>query len=131
MTGPVFLVIGKRRGTSRDSGLRPQGTPPPMTAPFRLIAAIVLGSAGVVASLLALRIHHNISLVEPLLLQTSGAEQESLFREISAVLAPAGVYVQFQYSLKSLYLLKKYFSVRLRFTLFNIPPAFVYVCRKS
>ena len=50
-----------------------------MTAPFRLIAAIVLGSTGVVASLLALRIYHNISLVEPLLSQTSGAEQESLF----------------------------------------------------
>lgn len=61
----------------------------------------------------------------------SEAEQTALFTEIRNVLAPKGVYVQFQYSLASLELLKKYFSVRLRFTPFNIPPAFVYMCRKQ
>lgn len=61
----------------------------------------------------------------------SNAKQSELFEAIRGVLAPAGVYVQFQYSFFSLRLLRKHFrSVAVRFTLFNIPPAFVYVCRK-
>lgn len=51
----------------------------------RLTTVVVLGSAVVVASLLALRIYHSISFVEPLLSQTSGAEQESLFAVWKAI----------------------------------------------
>ena len=62
----------------------------------------------------------------------SDVKQSELFDAIRDALAPAGVYVQFQYSLLSLRLLRKHFhSVDIRFTLFNIPPAFVYVCHKS
>ena len=43
-----------------------------------------------------------------------------------------GVFLQFQYFPESLALMKSHFSdVRLRFTLFNTPPAFFYVCRKD
>lgn len=42
-----------------------------------------------------------------------------------------GVYIQFQYSLQALGLLKKSFrNVSIRFTALNFPPAFVYTCRK-
>ncbi|MBM3257316.1 MAG: methyltransferase domain-containing protein [Candidatus Liptonbacteria bacterium] len=57
------------------------------------------------------------------------AEQERLVEEVTRVLAPDGVYVQYQYSLISLRLLRKRFrSVRVRFVPLNIPPAFVYIC---
>jgi phospholipid N-methyltransferase len=50
---------------------------------------------------------------------------------INGVLAPDGQYVQFQYSLASYLLLKKFFrKVAITFTLLNIPPAFVYRCGK-
>jgi phospholipid N-methyltransferase len=40
-----------------------------------------------------------------------------------------GKFVQFQYSLQSLNMLKRFFlSVKVDFTLFNFPPAFVYTC---
>lgn len=45
-------------------------------------------------------------------------------------LKTGGKYIQFQYSTKSLPLLKKYFFVSLDFTLINIPPAIVYTCTK-
>ena len=42
-----------------------------------------------------------------------------------------GIYIQFQYSLQALGLLKKSFStVSIRFTALNFPPAFIYTCRK-
>lgn len=42
-----------------------------------------------------------------------------------------GKYIQFQYSLNAKKKLKDYFSsVKINFTLLNIPPAFVYVCSK-
>jgi phospholipid N-methyltransferase len=46
-------------------------------------------------------------------------------------LKPGGVYVQFQYGLKSKTLLKQHFNnVSIDFTPLNIPPAFIYRCRK-
>lgn len=42
-----------------------------------------------------------------------------------------GLYIQFQYSLNALKLLKKKFSeVKINFTPMNVPPAFVYTCKK-
>lgn len=42
-----------------------------------------------------------------------------------------GIFVMFQYSLQMKSLLKKYFSsVKIDFFLLNLPPAFVYFCRK-
>jgi phospholipid N-methyltransferase len=50
---------------------------------------------------------------------------------VKEVLKPEGVYVQFQYALKSKKLMEKHFSkVSISFTPFNLPPAFVYACRK-
>jgi phospholipid N-methyltransferase len=46
-------------------------------------------------------------------------------------LKPNGLFIQFQYSLIDYKLLKKRFSlVERKFTPLNIPPAFIYVCRK-
>jgi len=46
-------------------------------------------------------------------------------------LSESGAFIQFQYSLKLLSKLKSVFSkVKIRFTFFNIPPAFVFICRK-
>ncbi len=51
--------------------------------------------------------------------------------EVKDALKPGGLFIQYQYSLKSHALLKKHFSdVTLDFTPLNIPPAFVYQCRK-
>lgn len=47
------------------------------------------------------------------------------------VLKDQGTYVQFQYSLKSKKIIERFFSrVDVAFTSRNIPPAFVYTCRK-
>jgi phospholipid N-methyltransferase len=47
-------------------------------------------------------------------------------------LRKSGMYVQFQYSLQSKKLLESVFkSVKVKFTLKNFPPAFVYVCLKD
>ena len=54
---------------------------------------------------------------------------ERILDGIHKVLGQQGVFVQFQYSLHSRAELCKHFDVDLRFTLLNIPPAFVYVCR--
>lgn len=46
-------------------------------------------------------------------------------------LKPNGLFIQFQYSLIDFKLLKKRFSsVERKFTPLNIPPAFIYICRK-
>jgi phosphatidylethanolamine/phosphatidyl-N-methylethanolamine N-methyltransferase len=43
-----------------------------------------------------------------------------------------GEFIQFQYTLQSLKLFKKVFKkVSVRHCLFNIPPAFVYSCKKQ
>ncbi|MFT5780050.1 MAG: phosphatidylethanolamine/phosphatidyl-N-methylethanolamine N-methyltransferase [Crocinitomicaceae bacterium] len=47
-------------------------------------------------------------------------------------LKPKGKYVQFQYSLQSKKFLEGIFAdVKIKFTVKNFPPAFVYTCRKS
>jgi phospholipid N-methyltransferase len=47
------------------------------------------------------------------------------------MLSDEGKYIQFQYSLNAKKKLEAYFSkVVIRFTFFNLPPAFVYICEK-
>jgi len=47
-------------------------------------------------------------------------------------LKPGGTYIQYQYSVKSLKTLKKHFGdVKVDFTPFNLPPAFIYTCVKE
>lgn len=54
-----------------------------------------------------------------------------IIAEVKKSLKPGGVYVQFQYGLKNKTLLKQHFDdVGIDFTPLNIPPAFVYRCRK-
>ena len=56
---------------------------------------------------------------------------ENIIDEVYAALKPGGLYIQFQYSLKSYRKFKERFAqVKLGFTPLNIPPAFVYICRK-
>ena len=53
-----------------------------------------------------------------------------ILKEVKAALRPDGVFVQFQYGLKSYGLLNKHFKdVTLDFTLLNLPPAIIYRCR--
>lgn len=54
-----------------------------------------------------------------------------IINEVKRALKPGGMFVQYQYSLKSYNLLKQHFAeVSLDFTPLNILPAFVYLCRK-
>jgi len=56
---------------------------------------------------------------------------EKILFQITKHLKKGGQYIQFQYSLTSRKKFKKMFSeMEIRFTLLNIPPAFVYVCTK-
>lgn len=56
---------------------------------------------------------------------------ETILKNSDTVLAPNGKFIQFQYSLNAKKRLERYFSkVAIHFTLFNLPPAFVYVCEK-
>lgn len=58
-------------------------------------------------------------------------KREQLMDEVVQSLQPEGVFVAFQYSLQMRSLLqRKFSSVELHFVPLNIPPAFVYVCRK-
>ena len=55
---------------------------------------------------------------------------ESLLSKVNRHLCSDGVFVQYQYSLDKLDLLKSHFSdVKVRFTPLNIPPAFIYYCK--
>ncbi len=57
---------------------------------------------------------------------------EKIHQAIHTVLAEDGRYIQFQYFLHSyLYLKKTYKKIETAFTVWNIPPAFVYVCQKG
>ena len=48
------------------------------------------------------------------------------------ILKTNGIYVQYQYSLNAKSLLERYFGpLNLKFTLINIPPAFIYVAKKK
>ena len=55
----------------------------------------------------------------------------AIIQAVHRHLAPQGRYLQYQYSLKHYAALKARFGqVRLNFTLFNMPPAFVYDCAR-
>lgn len=59
------------------------------------------------------------------------AVSKKIVQEVFDILKPGGIFVQFQYSLKSRRMLRGIFKeVKLDFTPVNIPPAFVYICRK-
>ncbi|MGH1388034.1 class I SAM-dependent methyltransferase [Kordia sp.] len=59
-------------------------------------------------------------------------EVKNLLNKVYKYLNKNGVYIQYQYSLKSYRELKKTFDkVDLSFTLMNVPPAFVYTCYKK
>ncbi|MBI5733071.1 methyltransferase domain-containing protein [Candidatus Jorgensenbacteria bacterium] len=59
-------------------------------------------------------------------------EVEKLLRRIKNILAPNGKLIQWTYFMKHLSFFKQHFSrIRLKFTLFNFPPTFVYVCSKE
>src|SRR3989344_2320160 len=60
------------------------------------------------------------------------AKRARMFELIHQKLNPGGVFVAFQYSLSTRDELKVLFeTVEVKFSLFNIPPAFVYVCRNT
>ena len=59
------------------------------------------------------------------------ALKRDILQQCYDALKPSGLFIQFQYSLIDYKLLKKKFSsVERKFTPLNIPPAFIYVCRK-
>lgn len=59
-------------------------------------------------------------------------EREGILMAISESLASQGSYIQFQYFLSSLAHIRQKFSVKIAgFELLNIPPAFLYTCRKK
>ena len=62
----------------------------------------------------------------------SREDKTYLLEAIKQVLVPKGTYVQFQYTPESYRMLKRVFgSVRVGFEVRNLPPAFVYECRKQ
>lgn len=55
----------------------------------------------------------------------------SILTNADNALSENGKYIQFQYSLNAKKKLEGYFSeVSINFTLLNLPPAFIYVCKK-
>jgi phospholipid N-methyltransferase len=57
--------------------------------------------------------------------------REELLEQIELSLKPGGLFVAFQYSLQMKKALKERFElIGIRLVLGNLPPAFVYVCRK-
>jgi phospholipid N-methyltransferase len=57
---------------------------------------------------------------------------DNILNAAMEALEPGGLYIQFQYSLTSLRMLRKRFArVRYSFVPINLPPAFVYVCEKG
>jgi len=55
-----------------------------------------------------------------------------ILNSISKSLKENGLYIQFQYSLRSYKQIKQLFSqVNVNFTPLNIPPAFIYICKKG
>lgn len=56
---------------------------------------------------------------------------ENIIQAVLKTLKPSGLYLQIQYSIFSLSKLKKLFnSVKVKFTPFNLPPAFLYICSR-
>jgi len=59
-------------------------------------------------------------------------QRAAILDQVQSVLAPDGMFVTFQYSLQLKAELQSRFSrVETDFTLFNIPPAFIYTCRNQ
>lgn len=57
--------------------------------------------------------------------------RETILDQVEEALAPGGLFITFQYSLQLHQELNRRFSsVEVSFTLLNVPPAFVYTCRK-
>jgi phospholipid N-methyltransferase len=57
--------------------------------------------------------------------------KKDVFQESQNILAENGVILQYQYSLLDYSFLKQLFTnVKIKFTLLNLPPSFIYVCRK-
>lgn len=55
--------------------------------------------------------------------------KEEILRQAQQVLKPNGRFLQYQYALQDYNLLKDYFyNVNVKFTLANLPPAFIYTC---
>ena len=58
--------------------------------------------------------------------------RDDIMEQIVKSLKPGGLFVAFQYSLQMRNQLKSYFDIEtIQFVLLNVPPAFVYVCRKK
>lgn len=58
--------------------------------------------------------------------------RESLLNQINQALKPGGMFIAFQYSLQMKKLLSAQFVIEhIDFTPLNVPPAFVYICRKN
>ncbi|ALS23319.1 class I SAM-dependent methyltransferase [Paenibacillus naphthalenovorans] len=58
--------------------------------------------------------------------------RDRLIKQIISSLKPGGSFIAFQYSLQMKPQLRHYFDIEtIRFVPFNLPPAFVYVCRKK
>jgi phospholipid N-methyltransferase len=59
------------------------------------------------------------------------ALRKEIMDEVHKALRPGGMFVAFQYSLQMKPMFKEYFTdVKIQFVPLNIPPAFVYFCRK-
>jgi phospholipid N-methyltransferase len=57
--------------------------------------------------------------------------KKNVFQESKNILAENGVILQYQYSLLDYSFLKQMFTnVKIKFTFLNLPPSFIYVCRK-
>lgn len=58
--------------------------------------------------------------------------REQIVQEVHTCLCEHGIYVQFQYSLKTKKMIQRYFEkTKITFTSRNLPPAFVYTCKKN
>ena len=59
-------------------------------------------------------------------------QRKAILDEVQSVLAPGGLFITFQYSLQlRSELVARFPSVKIDFTLFNIPPAFIYICQNK
>jgi phospholipid N-methyltransferase len=54
----------------------------------------------------------------------------AIFKEVKNTLTKEGLIIQYQYSLLDYSFLRKRFkNIKLRFTLLNVPPSFIYICK--
>lgn len=57
--------------------------------------------------------------------------RQRILDNCNKILKPSGQFIQYQYSLSEMKLIKSYFaSLKIHFVLINIPPAFIYSCVK-